>query len=138
MELSDAHLQQLIEMLERRLAVIADADMRENDPEGQLAQLQEVSEAIMAFHEDHRGQIPIRLNHFLENPFRACTLVAVRDSRPTQDVAAAWSPDHHTIRSERNVRSEALRLCPRWRQQPLCPALRPHAWRQDCVQENDR
>ncbi len=79
MELSDAHLQQLIEMLERRLAVIADAEMRENDPEGQLAQLQEVSEAIMAFHEDHRGQIPIRLNHFLEN----CSF----------DKALAWCQD---------------------------------------------
>lgn len=67
MELSVAHLQQLIEMLERRLAVIANADLRENDPESQLAQLQEVSEAIMAFHEDHRDSIPIRLNHFLEN-----------------------------------------------------------------------
>lgn len=67
MELSAAHLQQLIEMLERRLAVIADTDLRENDPESQLAQLQEVSEAIMAFHEDHRGSISIRLNHFLEN-----------------------------------------------------------------------
>lgn len=67
MELSVAHLQQLIEMLERRLAVIADTDLRENDPESQLTQLQEVSEAIMAFHEDHRGTIPIRLNHFLEN-----------------------------------------------------------------------
>ena len=54
-------------MLERRLAVIADVDLRENDPESQMAQLQEVSEAIMAFHEDHRGSIPIRLNHFLEN-----------------------------------------------------------------------
>ena len=67
MELSVAHLQQLIEMLERRLAVIADTDLRENDPESQLTQLQEVSEAIMAFHEDHRDSIPIRLNHFLEN-----------------------------------------------------------------------
>ena len=67
MELSVVHLQQLIEMLERRLAVIANADLRENDPESQLAQLQEASEAIMAFHEDHRDSIPIRLNHFLEN-----------------------------------------------------------------------
>ncbi len=67
MELSEAHLSQLIEMLERRLAVIADADLRERDPDAQLAQLQEVSESIMAFHDDHRGQISIRLNHFLES-----------------------------------------------------------------------
>jgi len=67
MELSEAHLQQLIEMLERRLVVIADSELRENDPDTQLKQLQEVSEAIMEFHADHRCQIPIRLNHFLEN-----------------------------------------------------------------------
>jgi hypothetical protein len=41
--------------------------MRESDPDGQLALLREVSELITAFHQDHRSEIPPRLNHFLEN-----------------------------------------------------------------------
>lgn len=60
-------LDELIGLLRRRLDVIGDATMRENDPEGQLALLQEISEAITAFHHRHRGAIPPRLNHFLEN-----------------------------------------------------------------------
>lgn len=58
---------QLIALLERRLAVISDADLRENDPDEQLKQLQDVSESLMDFHRANRESIPIRLNHFLEN-----------------------------------------------------------------------
>ena len=60
-------LDELIGLLRRRLDVIGDATMRENDPDGQLVMLQEISEAITAFHQRHRGAIPPRLNHFLEN-----------------------------------------------------------------------
>lgn len=60
-------LDELIALLRRRLEVIGDAVMRESDPEGQLALLREVSEGIAAFHQRHRGAIPPRLNHFLEN-----------------------------------------------------------------------
>lgn len=60
-------LDELIALLRRRLDVIGDAAMREADPEGQLGLLREVSEAITAFHQRHRGAIPPRLNHFLEN-----------------------------------------------------------------------
>lgn len=60
-------LDDLIALLRRRLDVIGDSVMRERDPEGQLALLQEVSEAISEFHRTHRGSIPPRLNHFLEN-----------------------------------------------------------------------
>lgn len=60
-------LKELAALLKRRLDTIADADLRERDPERQLALLQEVSEAIAAFHARHRGAIPPRLNHFLEN-----------------------------------------------------------------------
>lgn len=60
-------LKELSELLERRLDTIADAELRERDPERQLALLQEVSEAIAAFHARHRGTIPPRLNHFLQN-----------------------------------------------------------------------
>ncbi|HQZ27154.1 MAG: hypothetical protein KBF76_03790 [Verrucomicrobiales bacterium] len=60
-------LRELIGLLERRMRVIGDADLRERDPAGQLGQLQEVSEAIGGFHERHRAVIQPRLNHFLEN-----------------------------------------------------------------------
>jgi hypothetical protein len=60
-------LDELISLLRRRLEVIGDAAMREFDPDGQLALLREVSERITAFHQDHRSEIPPRLNHFLEN-----------------------------------------------------------------------
>lgn len=60
-------LDELISLLLRRLEVIGDAAMRESDPDGQLALLREVSERITAFHQDHRSEIPPRLNHFLEN-----------------------------------------------------------------------
>lgn len=66
-ELSIEETEQLITLLERRLEIIGDADLRENDPDRQLKQLQEVSEAIMAFHQENREHIPVRLNHFLEN-----------------------------------------------------------------------
>lgn len=65
--LTEENLEVLIELLERRLAVIGDTELRDRDPEAQLSQLQEVSEAIMAFHAANREIIPPRLNHFLEN-----------------------------------------------------------------------
>ena len=65
--LEKAELSELIGLLEERLRVIGDATLRERDPAGQLARLQEVSEAIVAFHTAHRAKIQPRLNHFLEN-----------------------------------------------------------------------
>ncbi len=65
--LSQEELTELIALLERRLAVIGDAEMRENNPDEQLRQLQEVSEAIQAFHESKRDRIHVRLRHFLES-----------------------------------------------------------------------
>lgn len=61
------HLEELVALLEERLRVIGDADLRERDPEAQLTRLREVSEAILAFHQRHRTEVPPRLNHFLEN-----------------------------------------------------------------------
>jgi hypothetical protein len=65
--LSREEQKELIQLLERRLAVIGDTQMRGNDPDGQLRQLQEVSEAIEEFHRSKLERIPIRLRHFLEN-----------------------------------------------------------------------
>lgn len=65
--ISEKDMRALIELLERRLEIIGDAELREKDPERQLAQLQEVSEAISAFHSKHEGELSPRLNHFLGN-----------------------------------------------------------------------
>jgi hypothetical protein len=62
----DGALARLRELLCRRLALIADAALRERDPGAQLDQLRLVSEEIAAFHEEHRRALPARLNHFLE------------------------------------------------------------------------
>lgn len=58
--------EKLAALLERRLVVIGDQALREKDPDEQLRQLREVSEAIMAWHEAARGRISPRLDHFLE------------------------------------------------------------------------
>lgn len=65
--LDEAQVAELIAMLQHRLKVIGDAEMRESDPERQLKELQSVSESIMAFHQANREVMHNRLNHFLEN-----------------------------------------------------------------------
>lgn len=58
--------QALSELLQTRLDVIANTQLRESDPATQLKQLQEVSESIMAWHQQSRGNIPGQLHHFLQ------------------------------------------------------------------------
>ena len=65
--LGNTELRELIGLLEERLRVIGDADLRERDPESQLDQLKSGSEAIVVFHEKNRSAIQPRLNHFLES-----------------------------------------------------------------------
>ena len=60
------HLQPLAELLRRRLAVIGDATFRDGNPQGHLASLREVSEAINAEHVRLKPHLPPRLRHFLE------------------------------------------------------------------------
>lgn len=60
-------LRELVGLLDERLRIIGDVELREHDPARQLDRLREVSEAIASFHGRHRGAIPPRLNHFLEN-----------------------------------------------------------------------
>ena len=52
-------------LLEKRLAVIADTQLRDTDPEEQLRQLQNVSEDITRWSNETKG-IPQQLNHFLK------------------------------------------------------------------------
>lgn len=61
----DPAYEPLRQLLRRRLEVIADRDLRERDPAGQLRQLQAVSEAITAEQVRLRPQLPPRLNHYL-------------------------------------------------------------------------
>jgi type II secretory pathway component PulJ len=64
---TQAELEELVALLERRLAIIADTAWRERDPEGQLAELAAVSEAIERFRLAREGTLPPRLEHFLAN-----------------------------------------------------------------------
>lgn len=57
----------LIKTLRRREAIIADHAWRDRDPDGQLAALQQVSEAITAWPNAQPGPIDPRLRHFLTN-----------------------------------------------------------------------
>lgn len=65
--LSDEQLEQLVGLLEERLAVISDYALREKDPDEQLRRLEAASESIATFHAENRGAIPPRLEHFLAN-----------------------------------------------------------------------
>lgn len=62
-----AELEELIALLEQRLAVIGDAELRESDPDAQLEQLKQVSESIFDLQGKLKGRIPFRLEHFLES-----------------------------------------------------------------------
>lgn len=55
----------LVNLLRRRIAIIADHELRERDPEAQLNSLKQVSEAIDLWHSTHRESIDARLEHFL-------------------------------------------------------------------------
>jgi len=65
-KLTEQETQSLIDLLELRLKIIGDRDLRENEPEEQLRQLQEVSESLMAWHKQHADRLSPRLNHFME------------------------------------------------------------------------
>ncbi|MFC5049796.1 hypothetical protein ACFPK9_04105 [Rubritalea spongiae] len=56
----------LAELLQTRLDVIANQELRETNPSEQLHQLQSVSEQITSWHQQHRGNIPAQLHHFLQ------------------------------------------------------------------------
>lgn len=58
-------IEQLRELLTRRLTIIGDVALRESDPQAHLENLRAVSEALQAWHAQHRSQLPARLNHFM-------------------------------------------------------------------------
>lgn len=55
----------LAKLLEARIAVIADHEFRDQDPEAHLEELKRVSEAIVSWHEAQRSEIDGNLDHFL-------------------------------------------------------------------------
>lgn len=55
----------LAAILEERLAIIADHESRDRDPDAHLARLVQVSEKITTWHEAHRHEIDANLEHFL-------------------------------------------------------------------------
>ncbi len=56
---------ELATILEERLAIIADHESRDRDPEAHLTKLVQVSEKITHWHETHRHEIDANLEHFL-------------------------------------------------------------------------
>jgi hypothetical protein len=64
--MTSEHSQPLRELLHRRVHIIADHDLRAHYPEQQLAALQEVSEQLQEWHQQHRTALPARLNHFMD------------------------------------------------------------------------
>ena len=52
---------ELVQILEKRLEVIADHASRDRDPVAHLAALTEVSEAITTWHQEHRHEIDANL-----------------------------------------------------------------------------
>jgi hypothetical protein len=57
----------LARLLQSRLAIIADHELRHRDPAAQLEQLRSVSESISAWQEACATSLPPRLRHFLAN-----------------------------------------------------------------------
>jgi hypothetical protein len=59
------HTEQLRALLQRRLDIIADHDLRSRAPEEQFKALQTVSNDLQTWHQQHRSILSARLNHFM-------------------------------------------------------------------------
>ena len=66
-------------LLHRRLAVIADHELRERDAAAQLMQLRAVSEAIEQEHARLRPLMPARLRHYMEQASYAKALECIQE-----------------------------------------------------------
>jgi len=68
MSASAPALSHLASLLQRRIEIIADKELRERDPDAQLASLAEVSHAIEAEHQRLKAgkELPPRLRHYME------------------------------------------------------------------------
>ncbi len=77
--LSFMDLESLAALLQRRLQIIADHDLRSQNPQEQLRQLQEVSESIASAHEALRRSLDPRLNHFMTQASYDKALAYIKD-----------------------------------------------------------
>ncbi len=64
--LTTGEIQSLIDLLEKRISVIGDKELRETDPDRQLAELQAVSESIVSAQTELFEKFSPRLRHFFE------------------------------------------------------------------------
>lgn len=76
---------ELAELLRKRLQIIADRELRERDPAGQLGRLQEISESISRKELElaERKALPPRLEHFLKNCSYQKALEWIEDQEKT-------------------------------------------------------
>lgn len=58
---------ELIQLLQRRVAIIADHDWRDREGAGHLAALKEISEEISTWTMTHRAEVDAQLRHYLAN-----------------------------------------------------------------------
>lgn len=68
-------------LLQRRLDIIADHELRDSNPGKQLDQLQEVSEALSVWFAQHEDQVDPRLHHFLDGCSYNKALTYIREGR---------------------------------------------------------
>jgi len=57
----------LKDLLKKRIEIIADHELRDNDPDSHLMALKEISESIEKHHHKLQGKISPQLEHFLIN-----------------------------------------------------------------------
>lgn len=72
---------QLKNLLQKRLEIIADTTLREENPTKQLQRLQTISESITQWEEQAKG-IPQQLNHFLKQSSLSKALEFVQNMKP--------------------------------------------------------
>jgi len=63
---SQTKLDQLAQLLQQRLDIIADTRFAKRDPVQHLEQLKNTSQSIFDLQQNLVNQIPVRLQHFLE------------------------------------------------------------------------
>ncbi len=77
-------MRQLIELLQRREAVIADHAWRDRDSRSHLEALKQVSIAISAWPEKHSEALDPKLKHYLQNASYAKALDHLQGESPTK------------------------------------------------------
>lgn len=64
-DITQNELKELSLLLQERLTVIGDHQLRAGDPDRHLQELQRISQALLEVHARLRGRLPARLEHFM-------------------------------------------------------------------------